>query len=150
MKLIISFWCSLFLLFITPLNAQDTPQKRYDRESIFLQQKFFGGTKYVQDGVEKPVGFFFNDLKKELEVSPNAVVLLKKSRKNQIWAGITAGLSVVFLTSALADNDGNEVLWASTGAAFGIASGILAVRGSNQFNKSIWLYNREVVQGNID
>ncbi|MEM1327968.1 MAG: hypothetical protein AAGI23_18560 [Bacteroidota bacterium] len=129
--------------------AQYTPQEEYDRESIFLQTKPFGGAKYVKDGVMKPVGFFANNLVQEMEVSPHAVMLLKKSRRNGVWAGVTGFLSGIAFLGVLTSDAQNDDLWWLGTATLGLTSGLLSTTAQNQLNKSVWIYNRDVLNQSI-
>lgn len=134
------------LLFISQIgNAQYTPKDKYDHESIYLKTTPFVGMRYVKDGVMKPVGFYAYRLQNELEVSPNAVMELKKYRRNSLIASGLGVLGGILFVNALNVND-NELAWIVGGLGAGIASGVLSVNAGNSLQKSIWWYNRDILR----
>jgi hypothetical protein len=148
MKFIILVLVSFFVFSSSICSAQYTPEEAYDRESIFLQVQPFVGARYVKDGVMKPAGFFYNKMAEDMEVSPNAVMLLKKSRQNAVWANVAALIGGISFAAAVTDEE-NSTPWLLSTVAFSVTSGVLALKSNNQLNKSVWYYNRDVVQGQL-
>jgi len=69
--------CTFFLL--NAVNAQYQVDRNYSAKTIYLK-----GNKYIKDGLEYKNGFFFQNLKKEMEVSPQAVVEYSRFEKKRI------------------------------------------------------------------
>lgn len=126
------------------LSAQESVLKKYQANSIYLQQGF-GGYKYVKEGQVQGLGFMGNKLKKEMQVSPNAVVEFKKYQKNR-W--ISIGLAVasgVLVVSAFRDGELRPTpYWLGLGTA--TMSGLFGVHSLNKRQKSVWLYNQDILR----
>jgi hypothetical protein len=67
-NLFLSF-LTIILILISSSNVEaQFKNKNYQAESIYLK-----GSKYVKNGIEYPLGFLGKNIKKEMEISPNAV-----------------------------------------------------------------------------
>lgn len=92
-KLLLSLLGICFLFLNT--NAQLTLDKDSNSNLIKLN-----GLTYELNGVRKPCGVFHKNIKKELEISPNAIIEFKKFERNRkiafaVYAGSLASMIVV-------------------------------------------------------
>ncbi|MEM0994583.1 MAG: hypothetical protein AAF847_16310 [Bacteroidota bacterium] len=140
----------LYLIFallsftILTVSAQYSPQKTYEHESIFLKNAF-GGLRYVKDGVEYHYGFFGNNYKQAIAVSPNAVVEFKKYRTNTLIGTGLSVVSAVLILSTVNANENADILFLS-GLGVAVGSGIFFRDAGNNLNKSVWWYNRDILE----
>ena len=134
---------SLLLACFAPASAQ-TGYEKYQSETIYLQSG-----KYVKNGEKYPLGFFSKNLKKELEVSPDAVIEFKKYRKhiknalifNLVGAGFAA-TSTLFKRDDYLGRGGFLVV----GVGFVAVGFQQSVKSMNSYQKAIWLRNGEVLK----
>jgi len=126
----------LFFISLTSLHAQITNEK-YQTESIYLK-----GKKYVKNGVEYPITSWGGALKKEMEVSPDAVMEYDKFQRKHKTAFILGTLGGVAIISAFfVNNDGIQNGLFLGGAGLLIASIPINAKAYNVLQKSIWLRN---------
>ena len=130
----------LFFISLTGLHAQITNEK-YQTESIYLK-----GKKYVKNGVEYPITSWNGALKKEMEVSPDAVMEYDKFQRKHKTAFILGTLGGVSVISAFfVNNDGIQNGLFLGGAGLMIASIPINAKAYNGLQKSIWLRNGAVL-----
>lgn len=132
---------SLFILLFllgSFLNVQgQTQNKSYQEQSIYLK-----GNKYVKNGEVYPNGFFMKKLKKEIEVSPDAVLEFQKYEKNRNIGLVFSTISLAAFMSTIAiDNDDVNLGLLIGGTATGLVSIPFFIKSTNQLNKAIWVRN---------
>ncbi|MEM8527299.1 MAG: hypothetical protein AAGG68_21845 [Bacteroidota bacterium] len=133
---------------LTFASAQETALKGYQENSIYLQQGFWG-YKYVKKGQIYRRGFNASRLKKELEVSPNAIIEFEKYQTNKwLAAGVGVG-SYILMLSSFSDSNGNaNINWNTYFISLGgfVTSALLARNSRNKLQKSVWLYNQDILR----
>ncbi|MEM8527300.1 MAG: hypothetical protein AAGG68_21850 [Bacteroidota bacterium] len=126
--------------------AQEYALENYQANSIYLQNHLFG-CRYVQEGKVYRKGFIMAArLEKELEVSPNAIVEFKRYRTTKL---IALGLGVVGfglqMYSVYNESGFNDGLYSISLAGL-ITSGFMSLNAKNKLQKSIWLYNQDILR----
>ena len=105
------------------------------------------GNKFIKDGIEYPSGFLFQNLKREMEVSPHAVIEFKKYEKNRnigIGLSITGLVVALYSINRIGRNEVNEgVLLGSLGAS--LISIPFSIKSTNHFHKAIWIRNGDAL-----
>ncbi|MEL6719720.1 MAG: hypothetical protein AAFO82_04460 [Bacteroidota bacterium] len=133
----------VFIVGCYSTNAQNTALKNYQENSIYLKQGLFNNN-YVKEGKVYPRGFMDSRLKKELEISPNAVVEFKKYRKNQwIAIGMALGYSILY-ASSIPDNEVKVVPVIAVGSL--VTGTIVSLHSLNKLEKAIWHYNQDILR----
>ena len=130
----------LCTIIMNSLNAQVT--EKYESQTIYLQS---GG--YVKDGKKYHLGFFGEKLKKEMEVSPEAMIIYEKFQKQHRRDLILAGVIITAGFSALLVHDRglkNGLLLG--GAAIPLVTIPFGNSAGNNFQKAIWIRNRDVLK----
>ncbi len=114
--------------------------EKYDKNTIYLQNRFWSGTKYVINDVEYPVGFMGSNLIKELSSAPDALDLAQGSKDDNMLALLGIG-GAVLSTFLMTGDDPTIGLVAYFGAiTFAIVKQYSA---ANKLQQAIWKYNRE-------
>jgi hypothetical protein len=117
----------------------DTLARKYDRMTIYLKN---GG--FEKDGQTIPYGMFKMNLRKELTISPMALHEYKRSRTN-FWVGMGCSItSTVLMLSSIQSNGIKKELFYS-GLGMSLLSIPFSISAQNQLNRSVWLYNRDVI-----
>lgn len=136
----------LFCICLSSSIAQQRAIKQYQDNSIYLQSSI-GGFKYIKDGQIKRKGFMMaHHLKKELAISPNAVVEFKKYQRDKFVA-MGLGLATTGFLAAIATNSEDfnpNVVWILFGTSF--TTGIVWANSKNKLRKSIWQYNQDILR----
>lgn len=131
---------SFCLISVSTANGQIENEK-YQTESIYLK-----GSKYVKNGIEYPIGYWGQHLKKEMEVSQYAVIeynnFQQKRKTAFIWSTISAAMSVSALF--VDDNDIQYGLMLG-GLGLSIVSFPISRKAGNSFQKAIWIRNGEIL-----
>ena len=133
--------CTTFLL--NAVNAQYKVDRNYASKTIYLK-----GNKFIKDGIEYPSGFLFKNLKKQMEVSPQAVIEFKKYEKNRNAAIVLSTVSLVGYLYALPriiinNNNTNGVVLGAIGVS--LISIPFSLKSANHFHKAIWLRNGDAL-----
>ncbi|MEN0049725.1 MAG: hypothetical protein AAF806_21875 [Bacteroidota bacterium] len=140
-----------FILFLSCIcfsfsSAQQNTIKHYQDNSIYLQSGF-GGFRYVKDGQIQQKGLILaHHLKKELAISPNAVVEFKKYQRDKFIA-MGFGLATAGIFTAIAvdsENINPNILWVVLGTSF--TTGIIWANAKNKLRKSVWHYNQDILR----
>ena len=139
-----TFLMALAALFIitnhSKLEAQFS-NKTYQMESIFLQNG-----KYVKNGIAYPIGFLAKNLKKEMEVSPMAVIEFQNYEKKRNTALIFSSIGLASLVSALfVENTNVQTGLIVAGVGATIVSFPFTIKASNSFEKAIWIRNGDIL-----
>ncbi len=145
---------ALLVLFITffltsPAKSQvvstrDSLVKAYEQGSIMLQ-----GNKYVINGTAYKMGFGNNKIGETLRKSPLAYAefqLFKKNQKTALILNVVGGAAAI--GSFLINQDTDKALFTGlsvTGIACIGVSFPFTSKSNKHFNKSIWLYNNDVL-----
>lgn len=141
--------------------AQNDCLDRYDQESIYLRSELFRGVTYVKNGVSRPVGFAYRKLKPEFDLTPRALPMFNKARKNAKisfvvsvvgTAGVATGTLMAirsidqqgYLTNESQYRNGLSLMLVSaiSSAAIQIP---LQLKSRQQLDDAIWLRNREIL-----
>ena len=128
------------MLFSQPIFSQTTLEK-YEQESIYLTS---GG--FVKGGKKHSALFTYRGLKKAMKGSLPARAEYQRYSEKRGWA---IGLSLAGLTSVIVAAGVNDLqvqrgmLLGGLGAT--IASIPLSVRSANHLQKSVWMYNRDLL-----
>ena len=131
--------CTFFLLNAT--QAQLPVDRNYSEKTIYLK-----GNKYIKDGIEYPNGFFFKNIKSEMEISPNAIVEYGKFEDNRNTSLLISGLALVGVLIApnLKNKEvRNRVLLGSLGLS--LVSIPISFKSANHFQKAIWIRNGDAL-----
>ncbi len=153
----------LLLALFSPIwvFAQNDCLDRYDMEAIYLRSELFQGVSFVKNGVSRPVGFAYRKLKPEFELTPRALPMFNKARKNAKIsfvisiagiAGVATGTLMAirsvdqqgYLTNESQYRNGLNIMLISaiSSAAIQIP---LQVKARQQLDDAIWLRNREIL-----
>src|SRR5205085_11855409 len=99
----IQYFFTTFFFFITiSIVSGQIETSHYQTESIYLK-----GNKYVKNGIEYPIGFWGKNLKKEMQVSQDAVVEFSNFERKHKTAFILSTITIATFISALyVDNTG--------------------------------------------
>ena len=136
--------------FVFAANAQvrstrDSIIRAYEQRSIMLQNN-----SYVINGEEKRFGFFRGNIKNELSSNP---IALKEFQESQKSALIGLGLGFIALgmliggTQLAIQSQKEDRFIISLASLVPLLIGLFYTQKSqNQFNRSVWLYNRDVLK----
>ncbi|MEZ4957562.1 MAG: hypothetical protein R2825_28645 [Saprospiraceae bacterium] len=143
MKKTILIAVMLFAFSGSQLFAQSVLEK-YDSETIYLSTY-----KYYKKGGSHRIGLMAKNLKKEMAISPNAMIEFGKYEKKQKQAILfwSAGI-LTFASSYLIDKE-KEELRASmqlAGVVMFYVSFPLQLKATKHLNKSVWVRNRDVLK----
>lgn len=139
----------LILITIGTLCAQQndslpqtiTPLSKYQAETIYLT---FSG--FIKNGKADDMGLSGGKLKKEMMVSPDALIVFKKFQHQRNWlflfSGLQLGTSIAALTTK---NKSMKTGMLISGAALSVISIPLYIGSVNNENKAVWLRNRDVL-----
>ncbi len=141
--LVVLLLSCFYLGFSNNVDAQSTKSK-YQTETIYLLSY-----NYVKNEQKYPIGFFGNKLKKEMEVSTNAMAEFSKFEKNRNYSFVYSliGLGSV-ITGSLIDEE-KEVLRGSffLGGLVSIGVSIpFGFKARKHFSKSLWIRNSDVLK----
>jgi len=140
-KLLLFVITTCFIFSISS-NAQLTVDKNYYANTIYLQ-----GNMYVKNGIKKPSGFFMQNLKKEMEISPMGMKEFKKfERKRNTSLLLTGGAVAATLLIFRTDNEKVQAGLAVGALGLSIISIPLSVKSANHFQKAIWLRNDDALK----
>ncbi len=144
------------------VQAQNPLLKTYDQEGIYLRTELLRGTVFVKNGVARPLGFAYKNLRPEFEIAPRVLPLFKKAQRNAKisfavgilgLAGATTGLLIAlrgvddqgYLLNERQFNRGLNLIWACS-IATAVINIPLTVRSRRQLDDAIWLRNRELLR----
>ncbi|MGB3081241.1 MAG: hypothetical protein WBB31_19315 [Saprospiraceae bacterium] len=142
------FFFSLFI-FNNSMTAQknDTitmhisPVSKYQAETIYLT---FSG--FVKNGKADDMGLSGGKLKKEMMISPDAVIVFTKFQHQRNWLFLLSGLELATSITALtAKNKSLKTGMLISGAALSVISIPLYIGSINNENRAVWLRNRDVL-----
>ncbi len=136
----------LFLLAVVVCNlvSAQSAIELYEKETIYLSTSM-----YIKNGEKHPLGLFSKNLRKEMAVSPEAVIEFKRyeKKRNLGLAFLAAGLGG-YMTATALNSASNEVrggiMFGSLG--FMIASVPFNFQSIKSYNKAIWLRNGAVLK----
>ena len=131
---------SFYLITVSIVNGQIANGK-YQTESIYLK-----GSKYVKNGIEYPIGYWGQNLKKEMEVSQYAVIEYNNFQQKRKTAFILSTISLASIVSSMfVDNDALQSGLFFGGLGLSIVSFPISRKASNSFQKAIWIRNGEIL-----
>lgn len=138
MRIIIVF--IIIISRITFINAQT--MGKYEKETIYIQSG-----KYVKNDHIYSPGFIGKNLMQEMTISPDALEVFEKYQKSSKWTIALSSLAIISAVVSLSikDKSLSSGLFGITAAAI-IVSYPLSRRSSKNFNKAIWLRNRDVLK----
>jgi hypothetical protein len=117
------------------------PISKYQAETIYLT---FSG--FIKNGKADDMGLSGGKLKKEMMVSPDALVVFRKFQHQRNWiflfSGLQLGTSIYALTTK---NKSMKTGMLISGAALSVISIPLYIGSVNNENKAVWLRNRDVL-----
>ncbi len=117
------------------------PVSKYQAETIYLT---FSG--FVKNGKADDMGLTGGKLKKEMMVSPDALIVFRKFQKQRNWIYLLSGLQLATSISALTTkNKSMKTGMLISGAALSVISIPLYIGSVNNENKAVWLRNRDVL-----
>jgi len=114
--------------------------EKYQTESIYIQNK-----KYVKNGVAHSITSWTKDLKKEMEVSPDAVMEYSKFQRQRKVAFILSTVGFVSVVSSFYVSDEIQNYFFLGGLTVGIVSIPLYRTAGKSLNKAIWLRNGAIL-----
>lgn len=126
--------------FLNPLSAQFNDI--YESETIYLQN-----STYVKGGVKYPLGFFHSRLKKEMQISPDAMLEFRKyERKRNAFIGTYAIGSALLISNLFVKNANTQrvLLGASLGVM--VISIPFSIQSGNHLNRAVWIRNGDVLE----
>ena len=115
--------------------------QQYEKNTLYFQNRFFGGAKYVENGVEYSVGFLNFDLYSKLMRSEAAGALAAESKQDMIMSLVGLGgaiASIALMGSEQTAGMGLLVYFGSLG--FSIVKQYASI---NKLHEAVWIYNRE-------
>ncbi len=117
------------------------PVSKYETETIYLT---FSG--FVKNGKADDMGLSGGKLKKEMLVSPDALIVFSKFQHQRNWLFLLSGLQLGTSIAALATkNKSLKTSMLISGAALSVISIPLYIGSVNNENKAVWLRNRDVL-----
>lgn len=133
--------CLLFFM-LSNVFAQAQTLKDYETKTIYLQT----GT-FIKDGVKKNMGFFNNNLKKEMASVPTAAIAFQdyERTRNKSFIFSLVGLGTVLSAAFFEDNQNLQNSLLLGGLGISIVSIPFSIKAGNQLHRSVWVYNRDVV-----
>lgn len=142
MKTIILLCLATLFIINIPFAQTDGAFKTFKMESIYLK-----GGKYVKNDVEYSVGFFKENLRDEMKISPHAIAEWNKHVKFRNWSMLTSLSGLALTIAALnADDNVNRRSLVLAGLGLSIISIPLSIKSQNQLHKSVWTHNRDLFQ----
>ena len=136
--------------FVFASNAQvrstrDSIIRAYEQRSIMLQNH-----SYVINGTEKRFGFFRENIKEELSSNPIALKEFQESQKSAL-IGLGLGLFALGMliggTRLAIQSQKEDRFILSLASLVPLILGLFYTQKSNnQFNRSVWIYNRDVLK----
>ncbi|MEO6347320.1 MAG: hypothetical protein ABIO60_05355 [Aquaticitalea sp.] len=137
------FSCStLFLLFLPPTAQGQNINEKYLAESIYLK----GNYKYVKNGVTYRIGFLGQKLKKEMTVSPNAVMEFKKYDQKRKAVLIMSSVALaLYGTGLLMDKESTQTGLFIGGLGLSLVSIPLSSSSEKNLQKAIWIRNGDIL-----
>ena len=131
------------LIFTTPLFSQNNEAfKTYKMNSIYLQ-----GGKYIKNDVAYPMGFFGENLREEMKISPHATAEWNKHVTFRNWSFVTSLTGVALTVAAIgAEDNNNSRNLVLAGLGLSIVSIPLSIKSKNQLDKAIWTHNRDLFE----
>ncbi|MGB4848250.1 MAG: hypothetical protein WBP41_10055 [Saprospiraceae bacterium] len=140
----------LVIIAISTVSAQQndslpqtiTPVSKYQAETIYLT---FSG--FIKNGKADDMGLSGGKLKKEMMISPDAVIVFKKFQHQRNWLFLISGLELATSITALTSkNKSLKTGMLISGAALSVISIPLYIGSINNENKAVWLRNRDVLK----
>lgn len=151
-KLILFF--TLVLMPCCQLFAQEDILDTYDHETIYIHHSILGDG-FVKNGQIIDIGPFGSNLAKEMAGSKYALAEMHKARKYKTLSFLTMLMAGTFqITSvvlAFRDGDGSadDIASIVIGGLCGIMADAFDRLSSASMNRAVWLYNRDIVSGNV-
>jgi hypothetical protein len=126
------------------VSTRDSLVKVYEQSSIMLQ-----GNKYTINGTSYKMGFGNSKIGETLKKSPMAYAefaLYKKNQKKSLILNLVGGSAA--LASVLVNQKTDKALFTGLSLTGLVCLGVsipFNSKSTKQFNKAIWLYNRDVL-----
>ena len=116
--------------------------EKYQTESIYLK-----GSKYVKNGVEHSIVSWNGELKKEMEISPNAVMEYAKFQQKRKTAFFVTVLGLVSIASSVIvdNNEGLQTGLLLGGFGLFVVSVPISAKANQSLQKAIWLRNGDIL-----
>jgi hypothetical protein len=139
----------LLVIAISTVSAQHNdsiPQSpvsvsKYQTETIYLT---FSG--FIKNGKADDMGLSGGKLKKEMMVSPDALIVFKKFQHQRNWIFLFSGLQLATSIAALTTKNKHlKTGMLISGAGLSVISIPLYIGSINNENKAVWLRNRDVL-----
>ena len=138
--LILRFLLPVCMFTFTTLKAQQ--DTTYNTETIYLT---FSG--FVKNNKQVGMGLSGKELKQELMVSPDALIMFKKYQHKRNWTFVFSGLQlateIVALTTKNKSLKTGLLIGGGALSAFTIP---LYIGSMTNINKAVWLRNRDVLK----
>jgi hypothetical protein len=139
----------LVVIAISTISAQQkdsipqtsAPLSKYQAETIYLT---FSG--FIKNGKADEMGLSGGKLKKEMMVSPDALIVFRKFQHQRNWIFLFSGLQLATSIAAFTTkNKSTKTGMLISGAALSVISIPLYIGSVNNENKAVWLRNRDVL-----
>ena len=137
---ILRFLLPVCMFTFSTLNAQQ--DDTYNTETIYLT---FSG--FVKNNKPVGMGISGKELKKELMVSPDALIMFKKYQRKRNWTFVFSGLQLATeITALTTKNKSLKTGLLIGGGALSAFTIPLYIGSMNNINKAVWLRNRDVLK----
>jgi Family of unknown function (DUF6010) len=126
------------------VSTRDSLVKVYEQGSIMLQ-----GNKYTINGTSYKMGFGNRNIGETLKKSPMAYAefaLYRKNQKKSLILNLVGGSAA--LASVLVNQKTDKALFTGLSVTGLVCLGVsipFSSKSTKQFNKAVWLYNRDVL-----
>ncbi len=129
----------------------------YDRDTIYFYDSFLGNG-FVKNGQIMSLGTFGSNLTREMAGSENAMDEMAQARKYRIIGATSGFVTTVVQIASIAiyiwDRDyfskpGFQIATIGIGGTAGVLSMGFNRRATGAMNRAIWLYNRDVMSGQL-
>ena len=132
---------------ITPTRTPVAdPPPRYATESIYLQQRFLGGSRFVQEKTFYPLKRLPDALTASAEAEALSRRGLRLVRASNLVSLLTVAATILpFVT----DDDALEVGASVTGFSTALIGTGLRIRGMNRVQRAVWMHNRALAEDNL-
>lgn len=114
----------------------------YQKETIYLQN-----STYVKGGVKYPLGFFHSRLKKEMQISPDAMLEFRKyERKRNTFIATYAVGSGLLISNLFVKKPSTQKVLLGAGIGVMVISLPFSIQSGNHLQKALWIRNGDVLE----
>jgi hypothetical protein len=137
-------WLILIIIVITgtlhSLSAQFNDI--YQNETIYLQN-----STYIKGGIKYPLGFFHSRLKKEMQISPDAMLEFRKyERKRNAFIATYAVGSALLISNVFVKSANTQRVLLGAGIGVMVISLPFSIQSGNHLQKAVWIRNGDVLE----